>query len=335
MADWKDDTNFFWQSKYGYSERYQTLVDGSDALANGGKFVISFRHVASGQEVFFKAFITNYAENFNCSWKPETVYGRTDPIYTFSNTTRVVNFAFDVPASSEQEAYENMGRLQKLAQMTYPTYENTGDDQNPQYLITQSPLVRIKIMNLVAKNARPPEARRYDLMGDNKVTRSSLYGKYRSTGNPDATGGLLATINNLAFSTDFANKSIFEVGPNVVLPQNFGVTVDFAVIHEKTIGWDTEGKALSPGTPWDVELKDPTWKEKVFSRASYKKRVQMTRDQQAAEDIANARFAGALGGRRAQRAINRYERRKGKGKANDFDEHLANEAQSYLDGTEG
>ena len=127
MADYRDDTNFFWQSKYGRSERNQHIVDGSDALANGGKFVISFHHLPSGREVFFKAFITNYSENFNSEWKGETVFGRTDPIYTYSNTKRVISLAFDVPASSEQEAYENMGRLQKLAQFQYPSYFVTNE----------------------------------------------------------------------------------------------------------------------------------------------------------------------------------------------------------------
>ena len=146
MADRTDDTNFFWQSKYGVSERNQAIVDGTDALANGGKLVISFHHLASGKEVFFKAFITTYSENFNNEWKGETVFGRTDPIYTYANTRRTISLAFEVPASSEQEAYENMGRLQKLAQMQYAMYDDiamAGVDSN--FTITQAPLVRIKV----------------------------------------------------------------------------------------------------------------------------------------------------------------------------------------------
>jgi len=330
VADNSDDTNFFWQSKYGASERFPTIVDGSDALANGGKFVISFQHIASGREVFFKAFVTRYSENFNSNWRNEVVYGRTDPIYTYANTRRTVQFAFDVPASSEQEAYENMGRIQKMAQMVYPTYEDTGG----QYLITQSPLVRIKVMNLLASNTRRIEAFGGMSSGDasdEDMTRRRFFGRYRSNGNPDADGGVLAAINNLSFNTDFKQTSIFEVGPNVVLPQNFSVNIDFAVIHEKTNGYDLEGNAINPGLPFDVTLKPPSAKEKVNNRATYEKRLQLQADQQAAEDIAAARFNGALGGRRAQRAINRYDRKLKKGKANDFDAALADEAQSYLD----
>lgn len=156
MSDVTDDTNFFWQSKYGVTERNQGIVDGTDALANGGKFVISLHHLGSGKEVFFKAFITNYSENFNNEWKSEVVFGRTDPIYTYSSTRRTISLAFDVPASSEQEAYENMGRIQKLAQMQYSTYDGialAGHEEN--YTITQAPLVRIKVMNLIQKIHSP------------------------------------------------------------------------------------------------------------------------------------------------------------------------------------
>ena len=60
MADPKNDTDFFWQSKYNSTvvdNKVVQMVDGSDALANHGRQVISFQHVPSGQEVFFKAFI--------------------------------------------------------------------------------------------------------------------------------------------------------------------------------------------------------------------------------------------------------------------------------------
>ena len=335
MADWSDDTNFFWQSKYGYSERNQTAIDGSDALANGGKFVISFLHLASGKEVFFKAFVTNYSENFNSEWKSETVFGRTDPIVTYAGTRRVISLGFDVPASSEQEAYENMGRLQKLAQFQYPTYFETGggsafSEQN-EYTIGQSPLVRIKVMNLIQKDLLPGP----NIFGpthiDESLSRSRLFGSYGANNSADAEQGLLSAINNISFNTDFANHAVFEKTQNTVLPQNFEVTVDFNVIHEKTIGFDEAGDALNPGMPYGVTLKQPTSKEKVDADANPEKRIQLERDRQAAEDIAASRFQGALGGRRAQRAVDRYERKSEKGKADDFDAALASEAQTYLD----
>ncbi len=332
MADPRDDTNFFWQSKYGRSERNQHIVDGSDALANGGKFVISFYHLPSGREVFFKAFITNYSENFNSEWKGETVFGRTDPIYTYSSTKRVISLAFDVPASSEQEAYENMGRLQKSAQFQYPSYfvtNNGGASNFNEHTIGQSPLVRIKMMNLIQKSNMPgPDA--LGTLPVNEQNRTRTYGRYGSEISSDADQGLLAAINNISFNTDFKNHAIFEKRAGTIMPQNFEVSVDFSVIHERTIGFSESGMPLSPGMMYDVALKEPAPEEKVTNRAQYEKRLQQERDRQAAEDNAKTRFMGALGGKRANKAIDRYNRKERKGNANDYDKAMADEAQSYL-----
>ena len=328
MSDITDDTNFFWQSKYGVSERNQGIVDGTDALANGGKFVISFKHLASRKEVFFKAFVTQYSENFNNEWRAETVFGRTDPIYTYANTRRTITLGFDVPASSEQEAYENMGRLQKLAQMQYAQYDDValpGYDSN--FTITQAPLVRIKVMNLIKKNTLDPTTGGLT----EQDSRSRLFGKYGATGNPSADLGLLSAINNVSINSDIKQTAVFEQGPNVILPQTFNVTIDFNVIHERTNGYDMFGDPINKGLMYDVELKEPSTKEKVNDRASYERRLQTERNRQAAEDIAASRFKGALGGKRAEKAIKRYERKNKKGKADSYDEALANEAQRYLD----
>jgi hypothetical protein len=120
-SDRNDDTNYFNVSKYGRDRgvKNDSLVDTTDAYANYGKFVISFQHIATGKTVFFKAFITDYSEAFSAQWTPTAVYGRTDPIQTYSGTSRTVTLAFDVPAASVGEAYENMARISKLVQMLY------------------------------------------------------------------------------------------------------------------------------------------------------------------------------------------------------------------------
>ena len=59
------------------------FVDGSDAYANNRKLFISFHHVPTGKDVFFKAFITAFNETYNSDWSSESVYGRADPIYLF------------------------------------------------------------------------------------------------------------------------------------------------------------------------------------------------------------------------------------------------------------
>ena len=122
------------------------LVDGSDALANKG-IVISFMHMPSGKEVFFKAFINTFNETYSSEWGGETVYGRADPIYMFKQTQRKIALGFSVPAASAGEAYQNLAKAQLLVQFLYPMYTEVQSATT----IAQSPLVRLKFANLLQK----------------------------------------------------------------------------------------------------------------------------------------------------------------------------------------
>ena len=86
------------------------FVDGSDAMANKG-MTISFQHVPSEEDVTFKAFITAFNETYNSDWASESVFGRSDPIHMFKNTQREITLAFNIPASSEGESFENLARV--------------------------------------------------------------------------------------------------------------------------------------------------------------------------------------------------------------------------------
>jgi len=252
-----DDSNFFWQSKYKKIETtgVESYIDGSDTLANKGHQVLSFHHVPSGKQVFFKAFITKYSENYTSDWGGgEQVFGRTDPIYTFSHTTRKIELGFSVPAGSESEAFENMGRVQRLIQFLYPAYfqSNPGSKVDGSNTIGQSPLVRIKMMNLIQSVKGDASAG----MGDEAwKKRKELYEEYKSSWLP--TNGLLAAIQNVSVNTELSKEGVLEKAPNTVMPKNFEITLSFAVIHEHTLGWDESGNSLDPTFPYGVVLAEP------------------------------------------------------------------------------
>jgi hypothetical protein len=330
MSDKTDDSNFFWQTKYKTDTRYSDqLTDITDAYANELKMMISFMHVPSGKTVFFKAFITNYSEAFVSDWKGEKVYGRTDPIYTYGGTERKVQLSFDVPASSESEAYENMTRIQRLIQFQYPAYFSPGqlDEFNTEYVIGQSPLVRIKAMNLIQSRLRGESPGTGDgtngvqpPMSD-KARRQKLFDNYYSSPLPE--NGLLAAINNLSYNIEIGNAALFEKSQNTVMPQVFKVTIDFSAIHEKTIGFDENGNATNPEFPYGAAEYAFDPKLKITADASYGKRIQYERDNQAAADIAKSKYKGAFGNLRRKKDMKRGTR----SDATDFDHAMANEAR--------
>jgi len=239
------------------SKRYDPLTselnvpDPSDIMAMSGR-VIGFKHIPSGKSIYFKAFITTFNDGYSSDWASEPVFGRADPIYSFKNTTRRITIAFKVPAHAEGEAYENLGKVQQLIQFLYPAY--TEIERNAT-TIAQSPLVRLSFMNLVGKSevkqhgsGEPPE---------------DIFSAYTWVNNPD--NGLLGAIMSLTVNHNLENPNagIIEKGGGdqvvTILPTYIDVNLDFAPIHEHTLGWTSPeqfgtGESFPYGAPINPEF---------------------------------------------------------------------------------
>ena len=229
-----------------YTPEY--FIKGSDAYANHKQMVIQFQHQPSMEQVSFKAFITNFQETYNSDWAAETVYGRIDPIYLFKNTTRDISLAFKVPAESESEAFENLGKVQKLIQFLYPNYTklvdpSTGVEDIFAQTISQSPMVRLKVMNLLTDiTSRGSGGRYHDVVSG--PTKGSLGGGR----------GILGAIQNVGINHGLeGDHGVFNEGPGVILPKLIEVSISFRPIHEGPIGWD-EFNSLDPEFPYGVNL---------------------------------------------------------------------------------
>ena len=202
-------------------------LDMSDAYANNIETVLSFEYVPTGKAVYFKAFITALNEAFSTSYKTEPgLFGRVDPIHTFSNIQRNISFTFEIPAASSGEAFENLGNVQQLAQFMYPTYEEGHSKQANR--ISESPLVRLKVMNIISSTPSEPT----DTFSADPFTY------YRSYA---VALGLLGTLNSISVDHNLGgDEGVIEKGQNVVLPKLITVTCDFTAIHEEDLGWEAE-----------------------------------------------------------------------------------------------
>jgi len=189
--------------------------DGSDAYANGKQLFLSIFHVASGLEVNFKAFITQYNENFSTEYTPEKVFGRFDPIMTFSNTTRTIgSVSWELPAFSLQEAKANLARCNRLAQFMYPAYLNRYQANT----LARPPLMRIRFANLIRNSAA----------GDSPYASVS---------------GLLVAVGGLTITPDFAadGPGFFDPGGSTLYPKSIRLDLTgITVLHEHQIGWGPE-----------------------------------------------------------------------------------------------
>jgi len=216
--------------------------DGSDAYANFAETVVSFLHLPSQKSIFFKAFISQFTEQYNSDWASEHVYGRSDAIHIFKSTSRKISLGIKIPAATAGEAYENLGKVQGLTQFLYPTYAKVDQAQT----ISQSPLVRLKIMNLIRQ---APTA-----TGD---IDSGNYNNYSSTSDP--TRGLLGVIRNLNVDHHLADDTgVVEKQANTVLPKLITINISFDVIHEHPLGWDENNPSSfsEKHFPYGVNLND-------------------------------------------------------------------------------
>ena len=296
-TDPRDDTNYFSSLKYGRDQGVgqDVYVDVSDAYANYKKYVISFLHVGSNSTVNFKAYVTEYSENFNCSWTPTEVYGRTDPIQNYKGTKRSISLSFDVPAASVGEAYENLGRVSKLVQMLYPNYSS--NEIGAGRIIGQSPLVRVKMMNLITNERAAAEHIHKALAPDESA--SQILSDYKTS--PIPGNGVLAAISTVTYRSDLQKTQIFEKATNTVLPQAMTVTMQFDVIHEETLGWE-DSDFIAPSYPHKVRLLQADNVGAIGddqNPADISERIRSERDNQAEEDMRRARkgaLLGALGG---------------------------------------
>ena len=72
----------------------------------------------NGEALEFPTIITQFADTWTPQWQQEYVYGRMDPISQYRGTSREVNLNFRVLADNQQQAEENMEKLQKLIKIT-------------------------------------------------------------------------------------------------------------------------------------------------------------------------------------------------------------------------
>ena len=207
-----------------------------DKLANSKGLFLEIFHVPSEKSVKFKAFITQFDDQFQTEFAGETVFGRMDPIQVYKGTTRQISLSWDVPSASELEAQKNLEKCSLLMNMLYPVYNTTGEQQR---VMTAPPIFKLKFANLITN------------------TRG------QSTGGTAKDSGLFGTISGFSYTPDMESGFI-EVkdrssGSNKVslLPQTISLSCVFTVVHDHPLGWKQNGEQETELYPYLVGGKEP------------------------------------------------------------------------------
>ena len=221
-------------------------ADGSDAYANAG-YVIGFQYEPAGksQQVYFKAFITSFNETYTSDWATEQVYGRPDPIVLWKSTGRAITLAFKIPCATVAEGYENLIRLQKLIKFLYPMYT----DVNKAQTVAQSPMVRMRFMNLMQNISAHQGDLNWKKYGFDSNASNGLLGIIKNISInhnlESAEGGALehsSSPSGHRLARTGTGRHTVDPGANrSLLPKVIDVNLDFTPIHEHPLGWTKEG----------------------------------------------------------------------------------------------
>ncbi len=225
-------------------------ADGSDDLANNKSSIIGLKHIPSGQAVYFKAFVTQFSENYDSTWERTPVFGRADPLFQFRNTQRGFSLGWSIPAASLAEGIENLEKVQNLVRFMYPSY-NTVNSFNEEIRfnalgMAAPPLVRLKFVNMITRAANSDAT--VDV-GTPSNDRRSVWAQ--STSNPgkvsfdgtDVDTGLLGFISNVQINHNVETDVGVFHGDGAIVPKLIEVVIDFNPIHEDKLGWN-----MSTGT---------------------------------------------------------------------------------------
>ena len=200
-------------------------IDGTTLWATNTDSVIRIYSLVSDLEVEFKAFLTDLSDDFQSSWNSEEVFGRMDPIGTFSGTKRTISVGWDVPAASLQEAISNSEALRTLTSMLYPGYSGNPVSVDEQAVvsansISRSPLVRVKFANLIAAA--------------------------NGEGDSAKEGGLLGWIDGINLQPQVEQG--FLIDNKKHYPKTYKLSIKLNVLHEHELGFDDQNGWIATGT---------------------------------------------------------------------------------------
>ena len=211
------------------------------------------------------------------------VYGRMDPIATFSNTRRALSVAWNIPSESYTHAQENLSKANKILTFLYPLYDSKA--RGGATAINQGPLMRVSFGNLIR---------------DAKTGKGLLGYVNGFTFDPDLELGMFAGKPFTHKETKDIKKANNLTGFDVeYYPKAYRLNFEFTVLHEHPLGFrmDSSGKFVFGDN--ETKLGDMNFPYGVTSTpAISNRREELQERQELARQMEETReFVAAVAGR--------------------------------------
>jgi hypothetical protein len=187
-----------------YSDKENTVIEGTE---NGMPFY--FKDMRDGAYVHFRAYLEGISENVSPNYNPTSYIGRSEPVYTYNQTERDLNFTLKLFAQTKDELKMIYKKMNRLTSMCYPEYfEDKFEAPATPPLAAEAKQVNF------GNRMKPPLT---------KLRIGELYGNSKSE--------LLGYIKTLSYSVD--QTSPFETESEKRVPKFIIATISYQVIHSE------------------------------------------------------------------------------------------------------
>ena len=194
--------------------------------------------------VKFDAYLTDISQTFASTWNSTEVFGRNDPIATFSNTKRSISIAFEVPAANMEHAKINLKNVGTLSQFMYPGYNTQFHDV---VKTTANPVDPAQQESTVAPAKTGQFVSRPPLV---KIKFANLVKSY--VGAAGTEGGLLGFIDSLSVNP-VIEAGMFSDGGNLY-PRTISISFGFNVLHQTDVGWEVDSTGAISWMPGSTKI---------------------------------------------------------------------------------
>lgn len=258
---------------------------------------IVFYHQWSQTVLSFKAFLTQYNENWTNNWEEQSLVRRFNKQYTFNNVQRSISVGWDLPSYNFAEAKKNLENCTMFVRMMYPKVDENGavTGMNPIWYMSLMNLVHNSAVN-VGGTGGGTSALGMSSVLDEGLAKTGLKGfpsnfqwaPSLEDGFFEATEGVVEDFSQaIGLTSSGKTKTV----PNAIYPKLIKVTMDYTPIFDESLkfGWQELSDGLgSPvvtwaggsGFPWG---ENPQTATNVFSSAAG-----------TGDDAVDAESAGAL-----------------------------------------
>lgn len=188
--------------------------------------------------------MTSFSDNFTINTQKDTVYGRNDPIVSYSGTQRSISFALTfnetVKGKSTQIPGNHLAMLRAIASSQYPRYE-TLENSIDTNVLKSPPLVAIYIPNLIAGGFDPGTDGRYIISSQEGL---------KEGGQPANFNGVMLPGYIDSFNITYDVKDGLVAATTANIQREYSVSITFTPLHDRPGGFKSDGKSRTSGWPW-------------------------------------------------------------------------------------